>query len=112
MYINIIYLLSLIVQIALVRSATITLDVFYPEAEVTPSSEGIVFVYGYSTSPYTYPLYEWQQANNPSTPFAPWFGNYTYLITQDHKSGQNHWNKTIDIGSESFECNVVYIQIQ
>ena len=103
MYLNIISLLSLIAQIVLIRSATITLDVFYPETEVTQSSEGIVFVYGYSTSPYTYALYEWQQKNNPSTAFAPWFGNNTFLITQDHKFGESHWQKTFDIGRSIFE---------
>ena len=90
--------LVLIIQTAFrVRSATVELSVFYPENKVS-SLDGNVFNYAFSTSKYTYELYEYLQKHNPRQVFAPWFGNYSYLIKDSDRVSANYWRKRIDVG--------------
>ena len=87
--------------LSMCESATVVLDVFYPESQ-TNSSDGIIFSYAYSTSPYNYELYESMQKVSTNN-YQPWLGNSTYYIKDSDKVDSNHWRREVDIGDNTGE---------
>lgn len=83
-----------------VFGSQLILDVFYPESGISlQTGESNVFSIGFSESPYSYDL--WKEAN-----YLPWWGNLSYVISTSDKVGQDHWQKSINLGSYSGEVFV------
>jgi hypothetical protein len=74
------------------HSSSVTIDIYYPESNITLSeaANNNIFSIGYSSHDYSLDLVTDAEADGSM--YFPWFGDFTtYVNNETHRIEPNHW---------------------